>query len=68
MELRIRKSRRTQMKQLLKKLTHGKRRTGAAPSALAFADAAAAEDYLKALAPIFVRVEGRLTVLRLLQP
>ena len=40
------------MKQLLKKLTYGKRRTAAAPSALVFADAAAAEDYLKALAPI----------------
>lgn len=40
------------MKQLLKKLTYGKRRTAAVPSALVFADAAAAEDYLKALAPI----------------
>ena len=37
------------MKQLLKKLTHRKRRTGAAPSALAFPDAAAAENYLRKL-------------------
>ena len=29
------------MKQLLKKLTYGKRRTGTVPSVLAFADAAA---------------------------
>ena len=32
------------MKQLLKKLTHGKRRTAAVPSVLVFTDAAAAED------------------------
>lgn len=52
------------MKQLLKKLTHGKRRTGAAPSALAFPDAAAAENYLKALAPIptgTIQADNRIT-------
>lgn len=52
------------MKQLLKKLTHGKRHTGAAPSALAFPDAAAAENYLKALAPIptgTIQADNRIT-------
>ena len=52
------------MKQLLKKLTHGKRRTGAAPSALAVPDAAAAENYLKALAPIptgTIQADNRIT-------
>lgn len=52
------------MKQLLKKLTHGKRHTGAAPSALAFPDAAAAENYLKALAPIStgtIQADNRIT-------
>ncbi len=52
------------MKQLLKKLIHGKRRTGAAPSALAFPDAAAAENYLKALAPIptgTIQADNRIT-------
>ena len=52
------------MKQLLKKLTYGKRRTAAVPSALVFADAAAAEDYLKALAPIptgTIQADNRIT-------
>ena len=52
------------MKQLLKKLTHGKRCSGAAPTMPAFPDAAAAENHLKALAPIptgTIQVDNRIT-------
>lgn len=52
------------MKQLLKKLTHGKRCSGAAPSAPEFPDAAAAENYLKALAPVptgTIQADNRIT-------